>query len=126
GAPARWANRAAATCASTAAGRAWRSRWKASTRACAPDVMHEQITPLIITLDEAPNIGRTLDKLGWARRIVVVDSGSTDGTLELLRGYPQVDVVQHPFADFAAQCNFGLTQVATNWVLSLDADYELS
>jgi len=88
--------------------------------------MHEQITPLIITLDEAPNIGRTLDKLIWASRIVVVDSGSTDGTLDLLRAYPQVEVIQHPFADFATQCNFGLTQVATPWVLSLDADYELS
>ncbi len=88
--------------------------------------MHEEITPLIITLDEAPNIRRTLDKLVWARRIVVVDSGSTDGTLDLLRAYPQVDVIQHPFADFATQCNFGLTQVATAWVLSLDADYELS
>src|SRR5262249_32701141 len=126
GAPARWANRAAATCASTAAGRAWRSRWKASTRACAPDVMHEQITPLIITLDEARNIARTLDKLGWARRIVVVDSGSTDGTLEILARYPQVVLFERTFDSFAEQCNFGLAQVQSEWVLSLDADYEMS
>jgi len=86
----------------------------------------EQITPLILTFDEAPNIVRTLTRLSWARRIVVVDSGSTDATLDLLRGYPQVDVVQHPFSDFATQCNFGLTQIKTPWVLSLDADYELS
>jgi glycosyltransferase involved in cell wall biosynthesis len=86
----------------------------------------DQITPLIVTFDEAPNIRRTLEKLRWARRIVVIDSGSTDDTLDILRGYPQVEVVEHPFTDFAAQCNFGLTQVATPWVLSLDADYELS
>jgi glycosyltransferase involved in cell wall biosynthesis len=86
----------------------------------------DQITPLIVTLDEAPNIARTLDKLSWARRIVVIDSGSTDETLEMLRHYPQVEVIQHPFTDFASQCNFGLTQVASPWVLSLDADYELS
>jgi glycosyltransferase involved in cell wall biosynthesis len=86
----------------------------------------DQITPLIITYNEAPNIRRTLEKLLWARRIVVVDSGSTDQTTEILRDYPQVEAIEHPFLDFASQCNFGLTQVATRWVLSLDADYELS
>jgi glycosyltransferase involved in cell wall biosynthesis len=88
--------------------------------------MLEDITPLIITLNEAPNIPRLLDKLLWAHRIVVIDSGSTDETLELLRGYRQVDVIHHAFEDFASQCNFGLTQVVSSWVLSLDADYVLS
>jgi glycosyltransferase involved in cell wall biosynthesis len=86
----------------------------------------DQITPLIITFNEAPNIARTLGKLTWARRIVVIDSGSTDETLDLLRRYRQVEVIHHPFTDFASQCNFGLTHVASPWVLSLDADYELS
>jgi glycosyltransferase involved in cell wall biosynthesis len=88
--------------------------------------MLDEITALIITHDEAPNIARTLDKLAWARRIVVIDSGSTDDTLRIARRYPQVEVIAHPFADFASQCNFGLTQVTSPWVLSLDADYELS
>jgi glycosyltransferase involved in cell wall biosynthesis len=86
----------------------------------------DQITPLIITYNEAPNIQRTLGKLQWAQRIVVVDSGSTDRTIDILRGYPQVEVIRHPFADAASQCNFGLAQVTSAWVLSLDADYELS
>ncbi len=86
----------------------------------------EEITPLLITHDEAPNIARTLDKLGWARRIVVIDSGSTDDTVRIARNYPQVEVIFHPFSDFASQCNFGLAQVTSAWVLSLDADYELS
>jgi len=86
----------------------------------------DQITPLLITYDEAPNIARTVGKLSWAKRIVVIDSGSTDETLDILRGFPQVDVFQRSFSDFASQCNFGLTQIATPWVLSLDADYELS
>jgi glycosyltransferase involved in cell wall biosynthesis len=88
--------------------------------------MFELITPMILTWDEAPNIRRTLDKLSWARRIVVIDSGSTDETLQLVRAYPQVEVIQHAFLDFASQCNFGLTQIVSRWVLSLDADYELS
>jgi glycosyltransferase involved in cell wall biosynthesis len=86
----------------------------------------QNITPLIITLNEAPNIQRTLDKLVWAQRIVVIDSGSTDATLEILSAYPQVVVISRRFDDFASQCNFGLEQVQTSWVLSLDADYELS
>jgi glycosyltransferase involved in cell wall biosynthesis len=86
----------------------------------------ENITPLIITYNEAPNIKRALDKLAWARRIVVIDSGSTDGTLEMLQSYSQVDVKPHAFMDFASQCNFGLSQISTSWALSLDADYELS
>lgn len=88
--------------------------------------MLDHITPLIITFNEAANIERTIEQLLWARWIVVIDSGSTDGTVGILRRYPQVEVIEHPFVDFASQCNFGLTQVATPWVLSLDADYELS
>jgi glycosyltransferase involved in cell wall biosynthesis len=86
----------------------------------------DQITPLIITYNEAPNIRRTLDRLAWARRIVLIDSGSTDETVAIARSFSQVEVIEHPFGDFASQCNFGLAQVATPWVLSLDADYELS
>jgi glycosyltransferase involved in cell wall biosynthesis len=86
----------------------------------------DQITPLILTFNEAPNIGRTLDKLSWARRIVVIDSGSTDDTLAILRRCPSVDVIRHTFVDFASQCNLGLAQITTPWVLPLDADYELS
>ena len=88
--------------------------------------MIDEITPLLITYNEAANIGRTLEKLTWASRIVVIDSGSTDKTLEIVRKYPQAEIIQRPFDDFAAQCNFGLAQVKTEWVLSLDADYELS
>lgn len=86
----------------------------------------DAITPLVITFDEAPNIARTLEKLSWARRIVVVDSGSTDGTQDILKRFPQVDCFSRKFDTFAKQCNFGLTQIKTEWVLSLDADYELS
>jgi glycosyltransferase involved in cell wall biosynthesis len=86
----------------------------------------DQITPLVITLDEAPNIERTLEQLRWAHRIVVIDSGSTDGTLEIVARYPQAEVIHRPFDSFAGQCNFGLTQITSQWVLSLDADYELS
>jgi glycosyltransferase involved in cell wall biosynthesis len=86
----------------------------------------DQITPLVITYNEAANIRRTLDKLRWAQRIVVVDSGSTDETLDIIQGYPAAEVIKRAFTSFADQCNFGLGRVTTPWVLSLDADYELS
>ena len=88
--------------------------------------MLDQITPLILTYNELPNIERTLAKLAWAKRIVVIDSGSTDGTLDILRRDPRIAVFVHEFVDFAGQCNFGLVHVESPWVLSLDADYELS
>ena len=84
------------------------------------------ITPLILTYNEAPNLDRTLAQLTWATTIVVVDSYSTDATLEIVQRYPQVKLLQRPFDSFAAQCNFGLSQISSPWVLSLDADYVLS
>ncbi|WP_422012774.1 glycosyltransferase family 2 protein [Reyranella sp.] len=86
----------------------------------------DSITPLLITFNEIQNIGRTLAKLDWARRIVVIDSGSTDGTLDVLAANPRAEIIHRPFDSFAEQCNFGLAQIRTDWVLSLDADYELS
>jgi glycosyltransferase involved in cell wall biosynthesis len=86
----------------------------------------ENITPLIITFNEAPNIERMLKRLVWAKRIVVIDSHSTDDTLVILKEYPQVDVYQREFDTFASQCNYGLRQITTDWALSLDADYILT
>ena len=90
--------------------------------------MLEQITPLILTLDEECNIERVLARLTWAREVVVVDSGSRDGTRELLSRYSNVRCVEHPFRNHAEQWNFGLSEtgIATGWVLALDADYVLS
>lgn len=90
--------------------------------------MLDQITPLLLTFNEAPNIARTLDRLGWARDIVVVDSGSTDATREILARYPKVRVFVRTFTTHAEQWNFGLQQagINTEWVLALDADYVLT
>ena len=86
----------------------------------------ENVTPLVITWNEEANLKRTLAALNWARRIVLVDSGSTDRTLAIAAENPRVSVIHRSFDDFASQCQFGLSQIETEWVLSLDADYELS
>jgi len=87
--------------------------------------MLEHITPVILTYNEAPNIGRVLEKLSWAKDIVVVDSFSSDNTLEIIRRFRQARVFQRDFDGHAAQWNFALqeTGVNTEWVLALDADY---
>ena len=86
------------------------------------------ITPVILTRNEEPNIRRTLERLRWAKDIVVVDSGSDDGTLDILRQFPAVRVFQHPFRAHAEQWHFAIneTSIATPFVLGLDADYLLS
>jgi len=85
--------------------------------------MLEQLTILILAYNESPNIDRTLQSLSWAKRIVVIDSYSTDETLEILSSYPQVEVFKRKFDTHTNQWNYGLEQVKTEWVLSLDADY---
>src|SRR5438046_743661 len=83
------------------------------------------VTPLILTYNEAPNIRRTLEKLSWAREVLVIDSFSTDETLKIAKSFPQVRVIQRQFENHATQWNYGLDQCATLCVLALDADYVL-
>ncbi len=86
--------------------------------------MHtELITPLIICFNEVENIERCLSGLRWAKQIVVMDSGSTDATLEICARFANVTVVTRAFDSFAGQCNAGLAHIRTPWVLSMDADY---
>ena len=85
--------------------------------------MLDRITPLILTRDEEANIGRTLTQLAWAREVIIVDSLSTDDTVSIARQFANVRLLSRPFDSHAAQWIFGAQQVATPWVLTLDADY---
>lgn len=84
------------------------------------------ITPLILTYNEAPNIDRVLQKLTWAKQIIVIDSYSTDETVDILKSYPQIQLFQRKFDTHATQWTYGLEQIKSEWVLSLDADYVLT
>ena len=90
--------------------------------------MLDQITPLLLTYNEAPNIARALTGLGWARDIVVVDSFSDDETVAIAKSFANVRVLQRRFDNHRNQWEFGLkeTGIATPWVLALDADYVVS
>ena len=85
--------------------------------------MLDRITPLILTRDEEANIGRTLAQLAWAKEVVVIDSLSTDATVAIARQFANVRVVPRAFDAHDSQWTFGIGQVRTPWVLTLDADY---
>jgi glycosyltransferase involved in cell wall biosynthesis len=79
----------------------------------------------IIVRNEERNLARTLASVRFADEIVVVDSGSTDGTVEIARSFG-AKVLNRPWPGFAAQKNFAIAQCSGDWILSLDADEELS
>jgi glycosyltransferase involved in cell wall biosynthesis len=85
--------------------------------------MLDAITPLILTRDEEANIGRTLAQLAWAKEVVVVDSLSSDDTVNIARRFANVRVIPRAFDSHDRQWSFGVDQVITPWVLTLDADY---
>ncbi len=84
------------------------------------------ITPFILTYNEEPNLARCLESVKWASQILVLDSGSNDGTAAIVARHPQARIVVRPFDCHSNQANFGLTQITSPWVLSLDADYVIS
>ena len=88
-------------------------------------VVLADITPVILTYNEAANIGRSLERLTWARQVVIVDSGSTDETLAIAGRFANVRVVHRPFDTHARQWRFAVeeTGIASDWLLRLDADY---
>jgi glycosyltransferase involved in cell wall biosynthesis len=87
-----------------------------------------QIHVFVLTKNEAPNIGRVLEKLGRFARVIVLDSGSTDATREIACTFPNVDWQERAFDNATNQCNYVLEKLLSGceWVLSLDADYVLS
>jgi glycosyltransferase involved in cell wall biosynthesis len=80
----------------------------------------------IITLNEEANIGRTLKSVkDIADEIIVVDSGSTDSTVSIAQSYG-AKVVVEAWKGFALQKNSSLDKASCDWILSLDADEEVS
>ena len=87
------------------------------------------ISAYIISKNEASVLGACLDSLDICREIVIVDSGSTDGTLELIedytaRGFP-IRLIQRKWPGFAQQKQFALEQCTSAWCLKLDCDERL-
>ena len=84
------------------------------------------ISCFLIVCNEADRIERCLDSLAsWVDQLVILDSGSSDGTLEICQRYSQ-DVFSTDWPGFGAQRNRALEKCRHDWVLNIDADEELS
>ncbi|AJW45785.1 glycosyltransferase family 2 protein [Ralstonia mannitolilytica] len=81
-----------------------------------------KISVVIITKNEAHNVRACLESVSWCDRAIIVDSGSTDGTVELARSFGAEVFVTDSWPGFGPQKNFALSKADTEWVLSLDAD----
>lgn len=83
------------------------------------------ISGCVITYNEEDNIRECLESLSFCDEIVVVDSFSTDRTLEICRDYTS-KIYEHRYEGNIAQKNFAAQKVKNQWVLSLDADERVS
>lgn len=84
-----------------------------------------QVSVIVIALNEEDNIVPCLETVAWADEIVLVDSGSTDRTLELAKGFTdRIFTIDWP--GFGAAKNYALDQASLEWVFSLDTDERVS
>lgn len=80
-----------------------------------------ELTATIITYNEEQNIRACLESLTWVKEIVVVDSGSSDRTLQICQGYTD-KVCLNPWPGHQEQKNVAISLASHDWILSIDAD----
>jgi len=85
-----------------------------------------KLAVLILTYNEKKNIVECITSVKFADEIIIIDSGSTDGTIEVAEQLGATCIV-HPMEEgFAGQRNFALTQTKAEWVFFLDADERIT
>lgn len=92
-----------------------------SNQSC-PRYFLPSLSVTVITLNEAKNIAACLRSVAFADQLIVLDSGSTDGTVELARACGAEVTVNHEWPGFGIQKNRAVALAHSEWVLSLDAD----
>jgi len=89
-----------------------------------PATARADVAVIILTYNEEANIAQALASVcGWAREVFIVDSYSTDRTLDIARQF-DCQIVQHAFNNYSTQRNYALDELPIHsaWVLFLDAD----
>lgn len=85
----------------------------------------EKLSAFVTTFNNARTLASCLESVKWADEIVLLDSGSTDATLDIARRYGCV-IHHHAFLGYGAQKQLALTKISNQWGLLLDADEALS
>jgi glycosyltransferase involved in cell wall biosynthesis len=85
----------------------------------------ERLSAIIITKNEEGCIGPCLESVKWADQIVVVDSGSSDRTMDICREYTDC-VIYNEWPGSNRQKNFALSHAVNPWILCIDADEAVS
>jgi tRNA threonylcarbamoyl adenosine modification protein (Sua5/YciO/YrdC/YwlC family) len=85
-----------------------------------------KISAIIPTLNEEKNIESAIKSVLFCDEIIVIDSFSTDNTLEVIKKYPRVKIIQRKFDNFSNQKNYAIVQAKHNWILFIDADEQLT
>jgi len=85
-----------------------------------------KVSAFIITLNEEQHIERALTSLSTFDEVVVVDSGSTDKTIEICTKFSNCRVITQDWLGFSKQKQFALNLCANDWAFNLDADEEIS
>lgn len=83
------------------------------------------ISVVVITYNEEQNLERCLESVRWADEIIVVDSFSTDRTVEIARRYTSI-VIQHPYDGDIPQRERGFSYAKSEWLFYIDADEEVT
>jgi len=81
-----------------------------------------KVTAIIPTFNEEENIAKAIGSVHWADEIIVIDSFSTDNTVEITKGHQRVTLVQHEYKNSASQKNWIIPQAKYEWIFLLDAD----
>lgn len=86
----------------------------------------DMITATVLTKDSEKTLRATLDSLQRFPEVIVLDSGSSDGTLTLARSYPNVKVFTTTFGGFGPLHNYASSLATHDWILSIDSDEVLT
>ncbi len=81
-----------------------------------------KITGLIISFNEEKHLEAVLKNIAFVDEIIIVDSNSTDRSIEIIESFPNVKLFQKKFENFTSQRNYALELASNDWILFIDAD----
>ncbi|MFZ2114031.1 MAG: glycosyltransferase family 2 protein [Solirubrobacteraceae bacterium] len=90
-----------------------------------PPSTRRRVTACLVVQNERERLAEALDSVSFCDEIVVVDGGSTDGTIKIAEA-AGAKVIENPWPGFAVQRNLALEHARGDWVLEIDADERVS